>query len=403
MILKVSKKRIASLTLILFFTAKVMDGPIRYYLDNLGLVLLTYVPTFLLIGVSFCFLFLKPPVPVKLYSFIAFFFIIGIIYVGNVFQVLFGLYLLTPFIAGYTLYEYTPPKLFIIIWLITAIGILINYYTPFEWEGYSYSVGNVDVVANLKWFTKDKVDRLSGFCRASYEAAIFLVFSGTYLILQTDKSIFKFIIWLITGFCIILTTTKGIIFAFLIATIFMLFNWQKKKIGKIMILFIVIIGIYFPFSTLLIKYTIDFNSDISLILFASFEDRLTISWPEVFKIIFEKGSLIWGRGFGGIGTPMYYFEPNINLWIYPDNGYLDIYANFGIIGIIILLVSVFRAFKNNKNMYIFTLLIVSFAVTNNFLTDSFIGFLIGGILQRNSNQIILLDERYKYLIMRRLR
>ena len=62
------------------------------------------------------------------------------------------------------------------------------------------------------------------------------------------------------------------------------------------------------------------------------------AWPEAIELIHDSGNSLLGRGIGGLGTSQLYFEHD--LYNPGDNMFIHIWANYGII-FLILLIGVF--------------------------------------------------------------
>jgi hypothetical protein len=208
------------------------------------------------------------------------------------------------------------------------------------WTGLVYKVGEVQVEAAREWTTFG-LERVAGFSRASYDAAGHLLFLAVAMVILGRGRVWRWLAWLATGVLIGLTTTKKSLGVFLVLTaLFVPMLWPrvrrglKQAIGAMVPWGAVAIGIALPVSTLFVRYRLKFDSLVSAFLFASFEDRLTVVWPDGFALLREHGNVLLGRGIGGIGVAQRYFEPA--RYTSADNLYLYSYVTFGLAALLMI-------------------------------------------------------------------
>ena len=269
--------------------------------------------------------------------------LVGWMFTGNPLQPAFGIFVLLPLIyavmaepivrqAGTRILPYIA-----LLWFAAALGVVLDYLWEMPWTGLAYKLGEIEIEGSREWTTFG-VDRVAGFARASYEAADQLLLLALPLVLLGRSKILKLLIWTATGVLIYLTTTKKTGGAFLILTLLMPLTSTmnvpalfRRTLTASMPVLVAAVGIGLPISTFFVTYRLDLDSLWSQVLFASFEDRLTVVWPASLALALEHGSAVLGRGIGGIGAAQKYFEP---LAFMPaDNLFIYLYVTFGLLAL----------------------------------------------------------------------
>lgn len=324
---------------------EVFQGPIRYYLYGLGLPWMVYAPKFT-VALALLGLVLHSIYRLRIsrsmgatLSLTAFYFGIGVYYTSSVMQPMFGLFAIVPLLLGI----FAEPALarfgvritayVAVLWGFAAFGVAYDYFRDFPWSAFTYQIGSAEIEGNRGWTTFG-VERISGFARASFEAADQLLLFALALVLLVRRKIGAGLIWALTGALIIATTSKKTAGAYALLTVLLLIvgsgaiprsSKALVAIGTPMV--VGLVGVWLPVSTLLFQYTLDLDDMLSKFLFASFQDRLTNTWPEGFALVFDYGSAVVGRGIGGIGAAQSQFEKA--LYSPADNMFLYLYATFG--------------------------------------------------------------------------
>lgn len=328
---------------------EVFSGPLRFYLAQAGLSALVYLPKILIVGVVITTVLhtlyqgrIRPLYGAVLTVFVLFG-LVGWIFTGNPLQPAFGIFALLPLIfavmaepivrqAGRRILPYIA-----LLWLATALGVVLDYMWELPWTGLAYKLGEFEIEGSREWTTLG-VERVAGFARASFAAADQLLLLALPLVLLGRSKTAKLFVWLATGALIFLTTTKKTGGGFLVLSVLMplmsttnvpaLF---RRALTAGMPFLIATIGIGLPISTFFVAYRLDLDSFWSQMLFASFEDRLTVVWPASLALALEHGSVVLGRGIGGIGVAQKPFEPLSHM---PgDNLFIYLYVTFGILAL----------------------------------------------------------------------
>lgn len=378
---------IAVLVLFLFFD--VFSGVLRYAFFQLELPFLIYLPQVAMLAVlmftAFRMEFDKYVVSILI--FLVFFTLYGFITVGKVSQVLFGLWILIPFLYGLILHEHflrSIPRLkfiFFALFTIVFVGVALDTFVDLPWSGFSYTFGETEIEGARKWGTYG-IERVAGFSRASFFAAIQTLIIGLLIVVSSSGRLRPLVICLLAGIAIALTTTKGVAFVYVLLCVFMLgyslrpmFSWQY------LIWPFAFSTILIPLTTFIYHYRLDLQDPVSAFLFVSFEDRLIRGWPDAFQLLSTHGNYLLGRGVGGIGTPQLYFENN--LYSPGDNLFVYLFVSYGIISIGGLCLYSLKACQQdiavtiNRYFYMIAFSIVVFGLTSNVVESSMLSLFAG--------------------------
>ena len=394
--------RFASFTyygIILYICSLIFEGPIRFILYSLGITYLIYIRDLFIILVITAYISqslmtdrINRTFLVVIFIFI-FHSIVALFYLNNYLMPLFAwkTYILLFFGILYGHLFFTKlgvtVRIFSILLICAILGVIINYFIIFPWEGLEYRLGEVEIEAVRSWVDMFGIRRLSGFARASYDAAIQIMLLGIFLFCHLKKNLYKILLWLLIAPPILLTTTKGIIVTYLLLTITLLVHRIVPNIGKIyqkLLLILLIIVIILPVASIIVHT----YQNIPIYL-ESFFMRISMGWPDAFKLVQEYGNLLLGRGLGGMGTSQQYFEPQ--KFNAGDNLFVLFYANFGLLGIVYLFYLAIRGqsldLKTEQFYYLFLFSFFAFGIVtagvDNGLFCMFLGIFLGYINNKN--------------------
>ena len=317
-----------------------VTGPLRYYLSPIGLNSFVYAPKVLSI-----FIVIKEAFHRRVNRVLFFVLLVMItssmVGLTNNFSlncILFSFFSISPFLVGISSAHYLlgKEKQFVIllgvIFVVTAVGVFLGIFIDFPWKGFVYTIDNHEIEGVREWSTFG-FDRVAGFARMSVTAAFYLVCSSLFLFSYCRSYWIKFLL-VITAFPLILATTnKAGIFGFLLGMLSIALIGMPR-LQKMAIYCLVIGVVVFPFTTLFGLYNLNIKDPISLLLLASFEDRLINTWPLFIAGVSKHGSFLAGVGFGGIGASVNYFVSGTNEVLnFADNFLLYLYGIFGVIAI----------------------------------------------------------------------
>jgi len=393
--------RFASFTyygILIYLFTFIFEGPIRFILYNFGIIYLIYIRDLFILFVISAYIFqsLMSDRINRTFLFVSFIFvfhsIVALFYLNNYLMPLFAWKIYLPLFFG-VLYGHlffaklwVTVRIFSILLICAIIGVVINYFIEFPWEGLQYSVGGVDIEAVRSWVDMFAVKRLSGFARASYEAATQILLLALFLFCYLKNNFIKVLFWVLAGLPILLTTTKGIIITYFLLTIFFIVYRIVPNYGKIYqkgLGFLLAIIIILPVLSI-IGHT---YHDIPIFL-ESFFMRISIGWPDAFRLIQQDGNLLLGRGLGGMGTSQQYFEPQ--KFNAGDNIFVLFYANFGLLGIAYLFYLAERGqsldLKTERFYFLFLFAFFSYGIVTAGIDSVFFSLFIGILLGYVNNQ-----------------
>jgi hypothetical protein len=371
--------------IIAYLSTFIFEAPLRYFLFLRNFTFILYlrdaIPIVYLLLITFKFIFLDRKLKFFLIGFILLFYMmIGVVCTGNILQVIFGIKIFIPFFLGITLsntlykslekYRY----LFLIFFILVCCGVIINVYIEYPWIGFAYDIGDSQIEGVRKWTTFG-IARLSGLARSSIDAAIHISILYICVIVFFKKKLFHIVLLPLAATALLLTTTKGATLSFILvvlAYVLTLLDSSRYLIVKKsnFLLFIVsILCLIIPVFSLIIFQYITLEGQTLLLLFSSWQDRLEIIWPQALELLNDRGSLILGRGIGGIGTAQKYFEPH--LYNPGDSLFVYFYCSFGIPSILFFIFLMYKCFFLDSSRYrkdLFTLLILIFLISYGFTT-----------------------------------
>ena len=381
-------------TTAIFLLSQVCYGPFRFFMAKFGLQGFVYFPkTLLLIMILFMFLTMRRVSKI---------FVIGITIIvlstawamvdlPSVEQSLFGVWIIIPLLYGLLFSRHlfddmaAYKSIFFIFLVITLAGVFINIFVHYPWTGATFQINGETIYIARQWWALG-INRIGGFSAASFDAAMQIIFFMVWLMFALKSELIKFLLWMISGLAITMTTTKGIVGAYIILSFFFasgrLFN--HNLIWRQCWTFIIGINVcallLMPLSTIFIHYDPVVRGYVDRFIFASFGDRLNYTWPASFNLL--HGVLRWmiGRGIGGIGTPQTYFEPTNALPA--DNLYVYLAVDLGPIAAAIMLVGIYVKISGTfllKNNALMPLLIIlfSYGMVSNIIEAPILSLALG--------------------------
>lgn len=321
---------------ILYIASFSFDSPLRYSLSVIHCAALIYLRDVSII-IAILLEILKslerkriPKGMLIVFAIISIHFCIGLLVSRNVAQTLFGLKVLLPFVAGTFAATYLSKtqnaimgKAFLYLWMATIAGLFLEKSgLKFPWSGFTVGFGDIVVQGNRNW-TSVGISRLSGFTRASFDAAIITSTLPFFFMYSFRRSI-RILIILISIAAITWTITKGVFLGFLIASIASVILEFKFPFRRAVSISVIIAGfalmitlpLYFEGKTF---YT-DRSDLVQEFLLGSFRERINYTWPDAWTYLQEPLTGIMGVGIGGIGVAQSYFgnsfQPGDNMFVY---------------------------------------------------------------------------------------
>lgn len=367
---------------IIFLITKAFAGPLAIILP-----LIRFMPVVLmiiLIAYKFSVLFTSNIKILIMGSFVGLYLFIGMIN-KSLISSLFGLYVFIPFFYSFLFSKEIVNKIInedykfsTFLFITCAIGVLYVDTFGASWIGMEQEVGGITKEISKAW-SSNGVMRNPGFTSGSVSAAgIMLIVTaqiGRYLSIR-GKVIPYCLLFVVSFYVIYLTTTKTMIFSLVIVMVllYMPFN-VVRWVVKLSVLATCLFSYYYMFGDKPLGYA---QFDNTLLI------RMYSTWPDAISILDDNISFLFGKGFGSIGTPSYYFPSKISSPA--DNLYVYLYVIFGLVSVIVMSILILKLLVkkkfhtlDDKLFYIIVVIIFSGAVTYNMIESS-IYSIYGGVI-----------------------
>lgn len=380
---------------LLYFFSMALDAPVRFALQGIGLSWALYFRDILImIGIIYCF-FYRTTISYIFYAMLlVFFMLIGYWYTENFYVVFWGLKTIMPFVFGMCIYKFYRQywlqlnKYMFYIIVISCIGVGLNYFIaePFWHQINATEIGSTALEGVREWtiyINGVSYRRLSGFTRLANTTSLVILFG---LVTMNLHRIRRIVVLLITFPFVFFTTIKVAIFIHLLLLILSLLEFvfskeMRLKVLKLVCAGVFLIGFFLPLLSLFLNSFINiWENEWLYIIFASTDDRMFNSWPCSLGVVYEYGSLLFGRGLGGLGYGAVLFDTKVHSWTPIDNFFVFWYGNFGILGILFLWYLFYKVLQ-----------IKGFNVWSGHILLLFIVFFFYGIMGDMADQISLME------------
>ena len=394
----------------IYLIIMIFEGAIRYVLNIFDAAFLIYIKDAIII-LLFILSIRKIELNKKSITMFIIFsisLVTGIIYVGNIKQIAFFiLKVLMIFIVGMMQYKNIiedfkrNTKFYKICYIVTITGVILNMFCTFPWEGLEYELSDDLIINASRAWSTGGVKRIAGFSRASYSVASQVVIFSLLIMSNIKRTYKRIIIYIITSYIIWITTTKGILIAYIIVAFTDLnFIKNRKNICKLIATAGIILMVGLPlFSTVcdpvfnFLKNNVEKTTYWRYI--SSFEARVKGTWPDSFEKVITEGNFILGKGFGGIGAAEQLF--GVNTTTPGDNMFVYMYATIGITALIVIIWILLRLYKlkisekEEKNIYNILLIIIFYGIISNIVEEPILclclGICVGYIMNYNTKRI----------------
>ncbi len=384
---------LALLTLLSYCFTAAITGPFRWAAGLAGLTPIVYLPQVLMLLSTVVVLVWETrhgllPLRAMALLVIAYAVLVGLFHTP-IAQVLFGLYTLLPFWFGLVCAEVifrhwsAIVRVSVWLWALVVMGVLLNHWIAYPWEGYGYSVGDLDIVSSREWENVGGGKRLAGFSRASFDAALQALLLGLIVVLNLRAAWLRCLVWGITFMTIYMTTSKGVYNMFAILSPVVLLGarlpasavrWWPLALG--------LVALLLPMTPLFMDVNFYIRDQELANLTFSFWDRLNDMWPNAWKLLENQGNMLWGRGMGGIGTPQTYFEAS--RFNAADNIFVYWFVIFGWVALPGFLLLLLRSLRLNPSRHTvesagFCLLLATlvYGITANVVESGFFAIAAG--------------------------
>ena len=222
-------------------------------------------------------------------------------------------------------------KLSLFAFLATAFGVLLDKFVEFPWAGQAYESAIATVQVTREW-SSGGVPRLSGFARASFDAATIVLVLIVPILASRWHAFWRATLWVTAFGTIWLTTSKGALLALVALAVWRVLEGFRAAKGWVLawVLFFATCCLAMPMAAAQFGYGVR-RANVAGWL-SSFMDRVDFMWPDALAGWMEHGSLFIGRGLGGIGFP----QLGLEWWRYnaADNLMIYLLVSFGLLAIV---------------------------------------------------------------------
>ncbi|HEY4069418.1 MAG TPA: hypothetical protein VGM74_21100 [Burkholderiaceae bacterium] len=268
---------------------------------------------------------------------------LGLMLSGTLFQRLFGVKIFMPLLFGVVVFPAIQrnmglfTKAMAAFFAVTVVGVFANEFVgQWPWEGLSYATAFGTVDATREWWMAGGARRLPGFARASFDAAMIIGLTGVVLLTRVRSFWLKALIAGAGFTAIVMTTSKGMVLAFAIASPWLTLGKRSDgslRIGKSLALSLLLVTCLVPTVFMVVSVRED-ASGVPEIL-TSLWDRFSWMWPNAYSLVPNYFGALSGVGPGGIGGALDYPQalgvPNAG-----DSIFVYFYVTFGLAGIVYL-------------------------------------------------------------------
>lgn len=322
----------------------VIEGPLRGGLSTVGLANVLYLRDLVMVAAT-ALAFLRPwtrgeplaPGLVLMGWGFGVHLCIAILVGGNLFNALFGMKIFFPVLYAVAIYPAAQKnfpllcRAMTVFFIVSVAGVFANHLLgPMPWEGLAYDTAFGSVQTTRVWWMEGGLRRLQGFARASFDAAMILGVSGVVVLATARRAWVRMLVASLTLWAIVLTTSKGMVLAFAIASLWLVPSPRTPAsfgIGRLLAAALLVLTCALP-TTFAVVQVSEYPVDIPPLL-SSMWDRFSWMWPMAFASVPDHFGAITGAGFGGIGTPQG-LVPRPNS---ADSVFAYYYATFGLIGL----------------------------------------------------------------------
>ena len=338
----VKLSRVVRASWILVVLSLVMNGLLRWLTSNYVGAFFVYIDKYVMIAtIILCLFHIKTSrqqYSVIILSIILFVFMFtGTLYSGNLAQHIFALWVYLPIIFAAMTFPFLGLDSRVrsaAIWLsfLVALGVFLNSFLELPWSGHIFEIGDHEIASARLWWATGDVERLSGFSRASFEAAAQLaVLALIYHALSRPRIAYELAYFFFIAYAIFLTTTKRVLFAYL-ACFLLIVVGRNIKLAvcaaflRAGVLVAGLIGAIAPIFTVFVG-RLAFSEDTVLRTLGA---RFSHTWPQALATVSEDWMAILGRGLGGVGTASLVYAPSE--YILADSMFVHMFGIGGIVG-----------------------------------------------------------------------
>ena len=386
--------------LCVYLSTLVLEGPLRYGLLAVGAPNALYLRDVIALG-TLGYLLARSVVvdrwldPLLIWSAVIFGLHAAIALMRGlaVFQVLFGLKILMLVAYGMAMWRLVQPRFRSVLtvaavaYAMTLFGVGLNFFLgKMPWEGLEYQNAFATVTTTREWSSQGlEMERIPGFARASYSAALILGITGALTMVWLVRRSHRAWLAVLTLLGIAATTTKGMLLAFVVVGAVLLIGPGRRgaPLRQRMVAVMCALTLVLPLLVLLLNLYGSAPDDLPLVLMSAWA-RFSYVWPEALELLPDGVAAVLGAGVGGIGTPQLYGHAP-EQYVSPDNLVIFAVVTFGVLGVLYYLLPATAAprvleresDRVGESYAALVLLGYGYGIANNPVQDSFFAIALG--------------------------
>lgn len=215
--------------------------------------------------------------------------------------------------------------------LATACGVLMDAFVDFPWAGETYESALATVQVTREW-TTGGVARLSGFARASFDAATAVLVLLVPVLASRWNVIGRALLWALALVTVWLTTSKGALLALAALAVWRVLEGSRSARAPVLTWIYLFAGCCLALPLAAVQFGFGVRRGAVAGWLSSFMDRVDYMWPDALAGWLDHGSLFVGRGLGGIGFP----QLGLEWWRYnaADNLMVYLLVSFGLVSLV---------------------------------------------------------------------
>jgi hypothetical protein len=222
---------------------------------------------------------------------------------------------------------------FVVLGIVCASGVLVEYFVRLPWVGTSVSVGGMDIHVAANSYVGNGVRRLSGFGRGGSTTGLMVGLLATWLLPRFRSPVVASVMLIAAALAIWGTTNKTTLVSLVLVV-------ALDRLGRVLsvrkaCMWAAGAAVIMPLAA----YATIFAHGMTTLKYGplfSFEDRVYNTWPLMMQNLVKENLIWFGLGPGGFGaaTTLYHGYFNFNV-LYADNMALYVIASFGLAGLLL--------------------------------------------------------------------
>ena len=223
-----------------------------------------------------------------------------------------------------------------VIFALAVLGVIYNRSAEMPWAGYSIEQFGLTRAAARQWWINGE-SRIAGFGASSSSSAVILLVMTLLIVREFRHLPWKLGVYAAGFTAIYFTTSRTPLIALCCAALIDFWPPQWGRRQNYDRPFLAALFLVVTLVPILYSMVVVFGDDIAHFKYNSLLDRLHFTWPTVLGISYDGGltNILFGQGFGSIGSPAHYSGKYISPISAIDNFMLYMFSLFGMLSLIL--------------------------------------------------------------------